>query len=173
ENEFTKLFVDHFNFVKNKVIDLYDSFEFFEAFRTLKSFIIDVFADHLIELSKKYVYSNNNAFIYAIHYILKDSLLLLHPIIPFTTDYLYEKMYNKDITKEKITKNDIAKNNEETITKIMKIDSYIWNLKKNKKIALNLPISKDEIKLSEDLIPIFNKYKEIFVKGHNIEGYES
>ncbi|MCW1292710.1 MAG: class I tRNA ligase family protein [Candidatus Rehaiarchaeum fermentans] len=173
ENEFTKLFVDHFNFVKNKVIDLYDSFEFFEAFRTLKSFIIDVFADHLIELSKKYVYSNNNAFIYAIHYILKDSLLLLHPIIPFTTDYLYEKMYNKDITKEKITKHDIAKNNEETITKIMKIDSYIWNLKKNKKIALNLPISKEEIKLSEDLIPIFNKYKEIFVKGHNIEGYES
>ncbi|MDN6724671.1 MAG: valine--tRNA ligase, partial [Tetragenococcus halophilus] len=79
-----------------RVTELFDRFEFGEAGRQLYNFIWDDFCDWYIEMSKETLYGtdkqaqqmNKSVLVYTLDQILR----LLHPIMPFVTEEIWEKI---------------------------------------------------------------------------------
>ncbi|MGX7173749.1 valine--tRNA ligase [Enterococcus ratti] len=77
-----------------KVTDLFDHFEFGEAGRQLYNFIWDDFCDWYIEMSKEILYGDDatskqttkSILVYTLDQILR----LLHPIMPFVTEEIWQ-----------------------------------------------------------------------------------
>lgn len=78
-----------------RVTELFDRFEFGEAGRQLYNFIWDDFCDWYIEMSKEILYGDNEAAKQTTRsilvYTLDQILRLLHPIMPFVTEEIWEK----------------------------------------------------------------------------------
>ncbi|MFL2126389.1 valine--tRNA ligase [Latilactobacillus curvatus] len=78
------------------VTRLYESFEFGEAGRTLYNFIWNDFCDWYIEMAKEVLYGDDQAAIankrYNLAYVLDQILRLLHPVMPFVTEEIWQSM---------------------------------------------------------------------------------
>lgn len=79
-----------------KVTKLFDQFEFGEAGRQLYNFMWDDFCDWYIEMSKEILYGEDEVAkkttkSILIH-VLDQTLRLLHPIMPFVTETIWEKL---------------------------------------------------------------------------------
>lgn len=79
-----------------KVTNFFDRFEFGEAGRHLYNFIWDDFCDWYIEMSKEVLYGENEeqkqmTRSILVH-VLDNILRLLHPIMPFVTEEIWEKI---------------------------------------------------------------------------------
>ncbi|MBS7576434.1 MULTISPECIES: valine--tRNA ligase [unclassified Enterococcus] len=78
------------------VTHLFDKFEFSEAGRVLYNFIWDEFADWYIELTKEVLYGEDEAAKLTtksvLVYVLDNVLRLLHPIMPFVTEEIWQKI---------------------------------------------------------------------------------
>lgn len=79
-----------------KVTDLFERFEFGEAGRHLYHFIWDDFCDWYIEMSKEVLFGEDeNAKQMTrsiLAYVLDQTLRLLHPIMPFVTEEIWENI---------------------------------------------------------------------------------
>ena len=79
-----------------KVTTQFDRFEFGEAGRQLYNFIWDDFCDWYIEMSKEILYGEDeaqkNMTRSILTYTLDKILKLLHPIMPFVTEEIWEKI---------------------------------------------------------------------------------
>ncbi|MGL4391036.1 MAG: class I tRNA ligase family protein, partial [Carnobacterium maltaromaticum] len=79
-----------------KVTDLFEKFEFGEAGRHLYNFIWDDFCDWYIEMSKGILNGENEAAKQTtrsiLAYVLDQTLRLLHPIMPFVTEKIWESV---------------------------------------------------------------------------------
>ncbi|MHC5218501.1 valine--tRNA ligase [Enterococcus sp. LJL128] len=79
-----------------RVTELFDRFEFGEAGRQLYNFIWDDFCDWYIEMSKEILYGENEGAKQTtksiLVYTLDSILRLLHPIMPFVTEEIWEKI---------------------------------------------------------------------------------
>ncbi len=79
-----------------KVTSFFDRFEFGEAGRQLYNFIWDDFCDWYIEMSKEILYGEDetqkNMTRSILTYTLDKILKLLHPIMPFVTEEIWEKI---------------------------------------------------------------------------------
>lgn len=125
----------------------YKNYNFFIPSTKIREFTWNIFASHYIEMVKNRAYGNNvsieekNSAIYTLHKSLSSILLLLAPITPFITDYIWKKMYSENSIH---TQNQIELGNYDDMTfltcKIIEFNSNIWNAKKNNQIALNKQI---------------------------------
>src|SRR5699024_3081141 len=79
-----------------KVTDLFEQFEFGEAGRHLYHFIWDDFCDWYIEMSKEVLFGENEQAKQMtrsiLAYVLDQTLRLLHPIMPFVTEEIWENI---------------------------------------------------------------------------------
>lgn len=79
-----------------RVTDLSEKFEFGEMGRYLYNFIWDDFCDWYIEMSKEILYGEDEQQKQMTRsilvYVLDSSLRLLHPIMPFVTEAIWEKI---------------------------------------------------------------------------------
>ena len=84
-----------------KVTENFDKFEFGVAGHILYNFIWDEFADWYIELTKEVLYSDNEAEKVmtrsVLLYTLDQILRLLHPIMPFVTEEIFEQISDSTI----------------------------------------------------------------------------
>ncbi|MCR8967616.1 valine--tRNA ligase [Streptococcus zalophi] len=84
-----------------KVTENFDKFEFGVAGHILYNFIWDEFADWYVELTKEVLYSDNEAektvTRSVLLYTLDQILRLLHPIMPFVTEALFEHISTSSI----------------------------------------------------------------------------
>ncbi|MBJ8325748.1 valine--tRNA ligase [Streptococcus pacificus] len=84
-----------------KVTENFDKFEFGVAGHILYNFIWDEFADWYVELTKEVLYSDNEAektvTRSVLLYTLDQILRLLHPIMPFVTEALFEQVSTTSI----------------------------------------------------------------------------
>ncbi|MGT2772595.1 valine--tRNA ligase [Streptococcus marimammalium] len=84
-----------------KVTENFDKFEFGVAGHILYNFIWDEFADWYVELTKEVLYSDNEAektvTRSVLLYTLDQILRLLHPIMPFVTEALFEQISTNSI----------------------------------------------------------------------------
>lgn len=90
------------NQVTKKVNELFEKFEFGEVGRTLYDFIWNDFCDWYIEMAKESLYGNDieikKAKKWHLGYVLFHILLLLHPILPFVTEKLYQSLNKKKVS---------------------------------------------------------------------------
>ncbi len=157
----------------NNLIELcdkkYSSYDFHEPIIKLKYFLWTTFSSHYLELVKSRAYNQEgkfnkeeqNAAIDTLNYCLERLLVLLFPVIPFTTHKILVELFDNDPNKEsypKTEKFESALNLED----IENLNNSIWKYKKDNNLSL-----KDEIKE----LKINKKYKCIekdIQKTHNI-----
>jgi len=150
----------------------YNKLDTFITANKVRNFTWNIFAAHYIELVKGRAYNKNNIYTsneqraawYTLHKVLRTILLILHPITPFITDYIWRRIYNdKGILKEKFPKEIKISLKERRLEDIISLNKLIWRTKKNMKLSLKTPIKRIEL-------PGYMKeyYKDIKAM-HNIE----
>jgi len=136
-------------FELNKLYDIcinsFEQLDFFEPSTKIRSFIWNIFAPHYIELVKARAYNVNKIFTseeqysawYTLHSSLKMLLLLLHPIIPFITDYIWRKLYNQaGILSERLPEKFKIKKPPLDMRDIVLLNEKIWKYKHDHGLSL-------------------------------------
>ena len=88
---------EHKRFVK-KVIEAYNSYDFYVVVESFYSYFWETVADEYLELIKHRLFEEDKSALYTLSRILKDILILLHPIAPHITEEMYERLYGDKIS---------------------------------------------------------------------------
>ncbi|MDR2636447.1 MAG: valine--tRNA ligase [Mycoplasmataceae bacterium] len=127
----------------NKVLTVYkknmDKFAFAFAWKNILDFTWETFCNTYLELTK---ISNNPETKKVINYIYKQILIMLHPFIPFVTEYIYQDKYKdkKSIMVEKILTTPIKVATKHTDALLL---IKIFQSIKTLRIKNSLPLSKE------------------------------
>nr|AHM94089.1 valyl-tRNA synthetase [Candidatus Aramenus sulfurataquae]MCL7344030.1 valine--tRNA ligase [Candidatus Aramenus sulfurataquae] len=135
---------EHKKFVE-KAINAYDSFDFYVILQELYNYFWEIVADEYLELVKYRLFQDDTSAIYTLSRILKDILILLHPIAPHITEEIYSRMYGEKISilLEELPKVDDIREDEEAIevgNALRRATSMIRNAKISNRLAMNAPI---------------------------------
>lgn len=92
--------LNKFNFLLKKVISNMNKYEFVVTGKYLFNFIWDDFCSWYIELSKINLQQETTKgnTLQVLFWVLKNSLILLHPLIPFVTEEIYQQMFSTDVS---------------------------------------------------------------------------
>ena len=145
----------------------YDDFNFFIPATSIREFAWNIFAAHYIEMVKGRAYSTGfseeerDAAIFTLHKVLSTVLLLLAPITPFITDYLWQTLYSKrSVHKENFPEADKVEDMAEFTKLITEFNSDVWNKKKEKGLSLkdsiDIPIPEKLQPFAKDLQSMHN-----------------
>lgn len=97
---FDKWILSRLNATTQAVTKFMDKYEVGLAAAELYEFIWNQFCDWYIELSKTALYSDDDEkrsdTVSVLLYVLRETLKLVHPIIPFITEEIYDALPNKD-----------------------------------------------------------------------------
>ncbi len=156
------------NKLVNECIDGYNSFNFFIPATRIRDFLWNTFADHYIEMVKGRALmrgekkSSARAAWYTLHTCLKTCLILLAPIAPFITEYIWRTLYSKkSIHLQRLpTKRRVSKLIVYT-DKIKEFNSNVWRIKKLQNLSLRDPI---KIEIPKELKP----FEDDLRRMHNI-----
>ena len=129
--------------------DNYENYEFSKAAVELRYFTWNIFADHYVEMVKSRAYGGPNitkeeqeAAWYGLHTCLSNILLLLAPLTPFITDFLWRKMYStSSVHLEKFPSFDFESDYIGATQQLLEFNSATWNAKKAKGLSLRDTIS--------------------------------
>jgi len=95
-----KWILSKLNRVTEEINNNIDNFDLGVALEKIYSFIWNEFCDWYIEIVKTRLYNKDDKLReqaqYVLNEVLKNSLKLLHPFMPFITEEIYEKLYNVD-----------------------------------------------------------------------------
>lgn len=160
-----KLILEDFYEFYNKVVEDYKEFNFFEAMSKIIDYTSNVLSPHYIELIKPRAYSNSkeaSSAHYTLHFIAKNMLVLLAPITPFMSDYIWQKVYSKkSIHLQRFKKFKETKEFLMYKAKIFAFNESVWKQKKIENKSLKEPI---KIKIPDELRIFENDLKLM----HNI-----
>ncbi len=126
--------------VATRVIAAYTEFDVYEPANALMDFIWHDFADHYVEGVKSRAYNRDGAFDgalqrgawHTLHYVLRYSLKLLAPIMPFMTDKLWRLLYGRTIHREPIEDpppEHASPDHERLFLTFKRINSAVWRYK--------------------------------------------
>jgi valyl-tRNA synthetase len=103
-----------------------------------------------------------NSAIYTLHKVLSTILLLLAPITPFITDYMWQTLYSKEtIHKQKRPEPENLEDVSGITKEVMDFNSKVWNEKKAKGLSLKDSIS---IQIPESL----KQFEKDLVQMHKL-----
>jgi valyl-tRNA synthetase len=121
----------------------YSEYNFFVPAVTVREFTWNLFAAHYIEMVKGRAYGEGfteeerNAAIYTLHKVLSTILLLLAPITPFITDFMWQTLYsNQTIHIQKLPESQNIGDMNRFTKEIVDFNSMVWNEKKAKGLSL-------------------------------------
>ncbi|GCF93362.1 valine--tRNA ligase [Enterococcus florum] len=130
-----------------KVTRLFDQFEFGEAGRQLYNFMWDDFCDWYIEMSKEVLYGEDQTAQKTtksiLVHVLDQTLRLLHPIMPFVTETIWEKLPHEGrslVVAEYPAVHEAY--NDETAAKGMEVLTELIRSVRNIRAEVNTPLSK-------------------------------
>jgi valyl-tRNA synthetase len=154
--------------------ECYKKYDFNNPAKSIRNFIVEIFASHYLELVKSRAYNENNIFskkhqnaaIYTLNKVLKTMLKLWAPVLPILTYKLYNALYQENIHKKEFPiKTNITTDKINTEI-IIDANSLIWKFKKDNQLSLKDSLSKAIVK---------KEIKEIekdFIIAHNIKEIE-
>lgn len=137
-----------------------DKYNFYVGISKIMDFIKNDFCNIYIEINKQRMMKNDPILIYVLFYMMKNVLILLHPICPYISDYLYSKLPNKkekSIIFESYNFEKRKIGSEKIIDNILLIIEYIRKLRFDNKLS-----KKDEFE-----IIISSKKNSNFIKNIN------
>ncbi len=121
----------------------YSEYNFFIPATALREFTWNLFAAHYIEMVKGRAYGSGfteeerDGAIYTLHKVLSSVLILLAPITPFITDYLWQNLYSqKTIHHEKFVGSEGYEDWTNYTKEITEFNSEVWNKKKSTNLSL-------------------------------------
>ena len=135
-----KWILSKLNKLVKEVTNNLENFELGIATQKVYDFIWNEFCDRYIEMVKSRLYDENCTTKFAAQYtlnkVLKDSLKLLHPVMPFVTEKIYMQLYHNDesimISKwPEYTESLSFEKEEEQVEKLKTIIVGIRNLRTN------------------------------------------
>lgn len=155
-----------------KVTDLFEKFEFGEAGRHLYNFIWDDFCDWYIEMSKGVLNGENEAAKQTtrsiLAYVLDQTLRLLHPIMPFVTEKIWESVPHEGeslvIAEYPVVHSEL---NDEDAAKGMDVLMELIRSVRTIRSEVNTPLSKKIellIKTNDASIETFLKENETYIE---------
>jgi valyl-tRNA synthetase len=125
----------------------FDEFNFFIPATSIREFMWNLFAAHYIEMVKGRAYGSGfteeekDAAIFTLHKVFSTLLLLLAPITPFITDYLWQTLYSDNgIQKQRFPETEYREDLTEYTKLITEFNSDVWNKKKELGLSLKDPI---------------------------------
>ena len=135
----------------------YSEYNFFIPATAIREFTWNLFAAHYIEMAKGRAYGSGftederDGAIFTLHKILSTLLILLAPITPFITDYLWQNLYaEKTIHNERFVETENHEDWTKFTKEITEFNSDVWNKKKGSGLSLKDPI---EIPVPSSLEP--------------------
>ena len=147
----------------------YSEYNFFIPATAIREFTWNLFAAHYIEMVKGRTYGSDftederDGAIFTLHKILSTLLILLAPITPFITDYLWQNLYSeKTIHNEKFIEVESQEDWTKFTKEITTFNSDIWNKKKDMSLSLKDSI---EIAVPSNLEPFVKDLKAM----HNLK----
>jgi len=151
-----------------KCMEGYKCFNFFLPSTETREFLWNLFASHYIEIAKKRAYGEGfseeeqKAAWYTLHKVMRTILKLLAPIIPFVTEYIWLRMYEKDsihcqLFDEKIETEDLSNYTQ----KLLEFNSFVWREKKKRNLSLKDSL---DVEIPKEL-KIFEKE---LISAHNL-----
>jgi valyl-tRNA synthetase len=147
-----------------------ENYSFSKAALNLRYFTWNVFADHYVELVKARAYGgpgvtkeDQEAAWNGLHTCLSNTLLLMAPITPFITDYLWRKLYGQgSIHAQRFPAYRAEPKYNDLTQQLVDFDSAVWNLKKSQGLSLRDPIA---VTIPESLKPLEADLRRM----HNIQ----
>lgn len=118
----------------------YEDFNFFIPATAIRNFLWNVFAAHYLELVKTRAYAGDISALSTLHRCLKTMLVLLSPLTPFISDYLYRELYGKTVFSETFPpaqKHTVPF----TTAELLELNSAIWKAKKDKGLSLKAEVA--------------------------------
>jgi valyl-tRNA synthetase len=147
----------------------YEDLNFFIPATRIKQFLWDLFAPHYVEMVKARAYGRGfseremKAAWFTLHLCMRNILVLLAPITPFITDYIWRTMYGKkSIHTERFPRPKWRTQPSKLTNKLLEFNSRVWNTKKERRLSLKDPI---EIEIPAELKP----FEKDLVAMHNIQ----
>lgn len=146
-----------------KVTKLFDQFEFGEAGRQLYNFMWDDFCDWYIEMSKEILYGEDETAkkttkSILIH-VLDQTLRLLHPIMPFVTETIWEKLPHEGTSLVVAVYPTVqTAYNDENAAKGMEVLKELIRSVRNIRAEVNTPLSKPITLLIKTNDPAVNAF---------------
>ncbi|MGO2083637.1 valine--tRNA ligase [Vagococcus sp.] len=155
-----------------KVTNFFDRFEFGEAGRHLYNFIWDDFCDWYIEMSKEVLYGEDetqkNMTRSILTHTLDQILRLLHPIMPFVTEEIWEKLPHEGdslvIANYPKVRPEFT---NEASAKGMEVLKELIRSVRNSRAEVNTPLSKPIsllIKTNDDTVEAFLKENTNYIE---------
>lgn len=83
----------HRRFVE-KVVEHYQNYDFHLVLEEAQSYFWEIIADEYLELIKSRLFKEDEGAKYVIWRVLKDIIVLLHPIAPHITEEIYSRLYD-------------------------------------------------------------------------------
>lgn len=147
----------------------FEDYNFFVPSTSLREFTWNLFAAHYIEMVKGRAYGTGfteeerDAAIFTLHRVLSTILLLLAPITPFITDYLWKTIYSdKTIHNESFPKPEGHEDMARFTKPITEFNSKVWNKKKEQNMSLKDVV---DMEIPADLQPFAKDLKAM----HNLK----
>jgi len=140
---------EHKSMIK-KVIDAYNNYDYNVVVKELYHFLWEVVADEYLELIKYRLSQADPSCSYTLLRIMKDVLILLHPIAPHVTEEIYSRLYNekKSILLAGLPVTEDIEDDENSLEigrNLTKATSAIRTAKIRERLAMNAPV---KVKLS-------------------------
>ncbi len=95
---FDQYIIDKLNKILTTAPVHYDNYNFTVLIKDIISFIWDDLANNYLELTKAKIYAGDQKTLAILGYVLKTILIVLHPICPFITEYIYLKLPHDQIS---------------------------------------------------------------------------
>jgi valyl-tRNA synthetase len=161
----------------------YSEMDFHTVAEEFYHFVWDKFSSHYIELSKKRARMMDERFSeeeakaawWTLHQVLKNLLLVLAPISPAISDYIWRQLYSEEsVHAQRLPEPPEEWKDEEALRKgreVMELNSKVWKAKKEvlgKK--LRDEVSEEELKSAGVELPELGDFEKDFVALHNIRG---
>lgn len=140
----------------------FEKFDLGIALSNTTAFVLDQFCDYYIEMCKPRLFDGNDkqTAVSVLNFVFEQILKLLHPFVPMTTEYIYQRMdfvgKGETIMLESFPeykKSFVFKKATENVSKVIALIKGIRNLRKQNQIADNkkirIAIFSSELKLIE------------------------
>ncbi|ADX82617.1 valine--tRNA ligase [Saccharolobus islandicus] len=159
-----------------KAINAYKNYDFYLVLQELYSYFWEIIADEYLEMIKHRLFEDDKSAKYTIQRIIRDIIVLLHPIAPHITEEIYSRLfgYKKSILLEELPKVDDIEEDKrvgELGEVIKKTNSLIRSEKIKNRLSMNAPVS---VKLyaNRQFIELINEVKEDIMKTLKITKLE-
>jgi len=146
----------------------YHEFDFFIPANEIRDFVWETFASHYLEMVKPRAYgqgftkSQQRAAWYTLHTVLKTILVLLAPLIPYMTDYVWRQLYsNHTVHIESFPKPAWPRTYSKYTEQMLTFNKEVWKIKEDRNLAL-----RDSLEM--DVPKSLSPFKADLVKMHSL-----